>query len=367
MDDTISNKQVQVNENFIGVQEKLKIIYEVCLLSDNPMIRTYVPPLKSKKYSIAENSNKKVFRGNKKNHSLLFVSIINSIKIFDDNGLLKSVTLDCCKSICGFTILDINDDTLHLLISSDSYQYYLKNINLTKSKKNQIEKTQNETFSLKQNEHVLHKYMLNHSINKNGKNSDSDDDGNKNKNENKSTYDKLIESKFDNIIHDDDFSKNKIIMKPIHSSDNTIEKKYPFLPYCEMMTFLPNTQRNFPRNTDETEGRFGEYSDSENCSPGSPIGIFGYHSSFGFQQLESAESYDENFDLILQKQKQKQKQKQEGSCDRNLDLAIPKPLVPFTCALLGYFDDFDASKCRTVLSLRGTYAKDLFVRKCINN
>ena len=316
------------------MQEKLKITYEVCLLSENPIIQTYVQPLKNRKFSFTENLNRKVLGKKNFDDSFLFVCIIDVIQIFNENGILKTVKCNASDHIYGLTVLSVNDKLCCLLLSTNKYQYSLYKINVSKSKKIQKNRIKNEIFHIKnenyssdeQKEEIKNESdNIMYDINKNE---------NKNKNENEN----------ERISEDGECFISKIQMKSM-CKDNIFGNSYfhyPYIPFCESILFFPHAESNFTNhvrtNTDKHFKKILE--EPQEGSSGRPLRILGHHSDFGYQLLESLENYDENFNLI--------------STEKDMVLAFPEVLVPFNCASFGHFDDINISKCKKVLPIRGT-------------
>ena len=313
------------------MQEKLKITYEVCLLSENPIIQTYVPPLKNRKFSFTENLNRKVLRKKNIEDSLLFVCIIDVIQIFNENGILKTVKCNAYDHVYGFTVLSVDDKLCCLLLSTNKYQYSLYKINILKSKKIQKSRIKNE---------ILHIKNENYS-------SDEKKEEIKNKSDNRThdVHKNENENENQRISEDGECFISKIQMKSMYK-DNTFGNSYshyPYIPFCECILFFPYAENNFinhiKTNTDKYLKNILE--EPQEGSSGRPLRILGYHSDFGYQLLESFEIYDDKFNLI--------------STKKDMVLAFPEVLVPFNCSSLGHFDDINISKCKKVLPIRGVW------------
>ena len=307
------------------MQEKLQIIYEVCLLSENPIIQTFVQPLKNRKYSFTENLNRKILRKQNISDSFLFVSITDVIQIFNENGILKTVKCHTCDHIYGFTVLNIENNLCCLLVSTNRYQYSLYNINVLKSKNIQKGKIKNEILHVRNENYSSDEY----------------------KEENRNECGDRKYFKTDSVYQDEESFISKVRMKAMNR-DSIHGNHYPYLPFCESLLYFPYAENKFLNHLESSPekiiknilGESREHSYVKEDSLGRPIRILGYHRDFGFQLLESSESYDRKFNLI--------------STEQTLDLEFPEVLVPFKCSSFGHFDNIDISKCKKVLAVRGT-------------
>ena len=307
------------------MQEKLKIIYEVCLLSENPKIQTFVQPLKNRKYSFTENLNRKILRKQNISDSFLFVSTTDVIQIFNENGILKTVKCHTCDHIYGFTVLNIENNSCCLLVSTNRYQYSLYNINVLKSKKIQKGKIRNEILHIRNENYSSDEY----------------------KEEKRSECGDRKYFKTDSVYQDEESFISKVRMKAMNR-DSIHGNHYPYLPFCESLIYFPYAENKFLNHLESSPekriknmpGESREHSYVKEDSLGRPIRILGYHRDFGFQLLESFENYDRKFNLI--------------STEQTLDREFPEVLVPFKCSSFGHFDNIDISKCKKVLAVRGT-------------
>ena len=97
-------KKFGTDENKNRSEEKLNILYESNLLSENVIIRTLIPILKCQKQSSEVKFDKNdIVDSHDSCPLLLFVAIKDEIRIFNENGLLKKIKIN--SLIYDFTVI----------------------------------------------------------------------------------------------------------------------------------------------------------------------------------------------------------------------------------------------------------------------
>lgn len=103
-------------------QARLKVLYEVNLLSENAIVEVPYPAIADGDADICTE-----FR-----NGAIFVAVYETIQIFSENGLVKKVSVN--SNICGLSILHVTRDLCTVLASTFPDDFLLCQIEMKKGK-----------------------------------------------------------------------------------------------------------------------------------------------------------------------------------------------------------------------------------------
>jgi hypothetical protein len=177
----------QTDENLF-VQTRLKVLYEVNLLSENAIVEVPYPAIVDGESDVScESSN-----------GAIFISVYETIQIFSENGLVKKVSVN--SNICGLAILHVTRDLCTVLASTYPGDFLLCEIEMKKK------------LVPKNAEAVVNSTR-----------------GHSSKND----------------FHDFSCVKLKLV---VASGD---PDQRPILPFCDNMVYIPRRKSNHPRSEDQ--------------------------------------------------------------------------------------------------------------------
>jgi hypothetical protein len=102
------------------VQTRLKVLYEVNLLSENAIVEVPYPAILDGESDVCCDSS----------NGAIFISVYETIQIFGENGLVKKVSVN--SNICGLAILHVTRDLCTVLVSTYPGDFLLCEIEMKK-------------------------------------------------------------------------------------------------------------------------------------------------------------------------------------------------------------------------------------------